>query len=177
VVAAALAARRNEKSTSPCRATSCTIGHKRPKQRQRRPSRTAPEAQKPRVSGRFQISGRPDLNRGPHRPELWAKSTPPTENPCQSRCCSCCPRPLRTSVLRSIPGVSAGRSVPWQMTRTPHAGSHVISPARCAAAAMNGSSLADIKRPAKPATQGRREILVGMSTIPHDRRSITEAGS
>jgi DNA end-binding protein Ku len=35
------------------------------------------------VGGAF-ISGRPDLNRGTHRPELWAKSDLHTEKPCKS---------------------------------------------------------------------------------------------
>jgi hypothetical protein len=39
------------------------------------------ERRNPRRSRGFAISGRPDLNRGPHRPELWAKSTPQMESP------------------------------------------------------------------------------------------------
>jgi hypothetical protein len=45
---------------------------------------------------RFQ-SGRPDLNRGPHRPELWAKSGSQTEKPCKSRRLGSAPPPLRSS--------------------------------------------------------------------------------
>ena len=47
--------------------------------------------------GCVHTSGRPDLNRGPHRPELWAKSTPQTEKPCRSDCCSSSSPPFRSS--------------------------------------------------------------------------------
>ncbi len=36
-------------------------------------------------------SGRPDLNRGPHRPELWAKFGSRLEKPCKSRRCGSAP--------------------------------------------------------------------------------------
>ena len=48
-------------------------------------------------------SGRPDLNRGPHRPELWAKSTPRRKSPGNPLLRSA-PPPLRYSDFAVDPG-------------------------------------------------------------------------
>jgi hypothetical protein len=58
--------------------------------------RTEPPALKSLQMARF-ISGRPDLNRGPHRPELWAKSAAAVESTWKSMGSGLGSPPLRTS--------------------------------------------------------------------------------
>ncbi|MHB8659928.1 MAG: hypothetical protein ACYC91_18690 [Solirubrobacteraceae bacterium] len=47
-------------------------------------ARPAPEKQKAQPGQGFPKSGRPDLNWGPHRPELWAKSEGALRSTCKS---------------------------------------------------------------------------------------------
>jgi hypothetical protein len=97
-----------------------------------RPS-AAPSALKSLQKARFQ-SGRPDLNRGPHRPELWAKSRGVVGSICKSMGSGVGSPPLRTSdiaadsrgfgrgmdSLPNDPGASAGALV-GALTSSRHA--------------------------------------------------------
>jgi hypothetical protein len=83
---------------------------------------------------RFQ-SGRPDLNRGPHRPELWAKFPVAVRSTCKSMGSSLGSPPLRSSDI-----AADSRGFGREIDSLPNdedtdAGSLVISPACSAAAA------------------------------------------
>jgi hypothetical protein len=75
------------------------------------------------------------LNRGPHRPELWANPTPRIGKSCKSRCCSCCPPPLRTSDI-AVDSRGFGREID-SLANDEHAdaGSLGHPPAGCSATA------------------------------------------
>jgi hypothetical protein len=63
----------------------------------------------PVFAGFFE-SGRPDLNRGPHRPELWAKLAPQKRKSCKSRYYGSCPPPIRSSDF-AVDSLGLGREI------------------------------------------------------------------
>jgi hypothetical protein len=80
-------------------------------------------------------SGRPDLNRGPHRPELWAKSGGVVRSACKSMGSGLGSPPLRSSAF-AVDSRGFGREIDsLPNDEDADAGSLVISPARCAATA------------------------------------------
>ena len=81
--------------------------------------RPSPEQQKALPEQGFSKSGRPDLNRGPHRPELWAKFVGAAGSTWKSMGSVSARLPSEPRIWRRVPGVSAGEWIPCQMTKPP----------------------------------------------------------
>ena len=81
----------------------------------------------PAFAGFFE-SGRPDLNRGPHRPELWAKSRGVVRSTCKSMGSHIASAPARSSVI-AVDSPGFGREIDsLPNDADTDAGSLVISP-------------------------------------------------
>ena len=95
---------------------------------------TEPSALKSLQLARFQ-SGRPDLNRGPHRPEFWAKSGRVVRSTCKSMGSGLGSPPLKSADI-AVDSRGFGREIDsLPNDEDADAGSLVISRARCAATA------------------------------------------